>query len=348
MPGSVVSVFSEAEDFEVALRAEGALRLLVTGPGRFKARLTQVALHRLRLAAAEEQLPRIALVAVPTDMILVSLPRGRGPAPIWGGVRNGAGEIMTFGAGQRVHMRTDAPCRWNSVWLPATELVQYYRAMTGAIFAVPTAARWWQPGPAIGRHLRHLCSAAISAVESRSKVLIDAEAARGLEQQLIDALVECLSTGLAIEAPPATREHQHIAVSFEALLQAQPERALRMAEVCAALGVSPRILRISCKEQLGMGPIEYARRQRMQLVHRALRSGNADITSVSAIARRSGFRGLGRFAANYCALFGELPSATLRRGSAGGVPKLALGRPRIRLLMAALTWINAGVMIATV
>jgi hypothetical protein len=60
MPGSVTSVFSEAEDFEAALREEDCLGLLVTGPGAFRARLTQVALHRIRLSAAEEYLPRIA------------------------------------------------------------------------------------------------------------------------------------------------------------------------------------------------------------------------------------------------------------------------------------------------
>jgi hypothetical protein len=59
MPGSVTSVFSEPDDFQAALREEGALGMLVTGPGRFRARLTQVTLHRLRLLAAEEHLPRI-------------------------------------------------------------------------------------------------------------------------------------------------------------------------------------------------------------------------------------------------------------------------------------------------
>ena len=125
MPSSVTSVFSEAKDFAVAMREEGCLALLVTGSGQFRARLTQVALLGLRLSATDEQLPRIALVAVPADTILVSLPRGKGPAPIWGGITIGAGEIMTLGAGQRLHMRTDGPCRWGSIWLPAADLAQY-------------------------------------------------------------------------------------------------------------------------------------------------------------------------------------------------------------------------------
>ena len=286
MPGSVTSVFSEPGDFEATSREEGCLGLLVTGPGQFRARLAQVRLHGLRLSATEEQLPRIALMAVPADTLLVSLPRGRGPAPIWGGMRIGAGEIMTLGAGRHLHARTDGPCRWGSIWLPASQLVRYGSAMTGAVFAVPSAARWWRPRPAMFRHLRHLHSAAIGLVESRSRAVIDGEAAHGLEQQLIHALVDCLSDGSAIEATPC--KHEDIALRFEALLQIEPERAFRMAELCSALGVSAPTLRSCSEEQLGMAPTECVRRRRMQLVHGALRSGNPAAATVAKVARRHG------------------------------------------------------------
>ena len=91
MPGSVTSVFSEADEFGAALLEEGYLGLLVTGPGAFRARLTQVALHRIRLSAAEEYLPRIAFVAVPHDMILVSLADRSGSFADLGGNRDASG-----------------------------------------------------------------------------------------------------------------------------------------------------------------------------------------------------------------------------------------------------------------
>jgi AraC-like DNA-binding protein len=264
MPGSVTSVFGEAEDFAAALRAEGVLALLVTEAGQFRARLTQVALHSLRLSAAEERLPRVALVAVPADTILVSLARGRAAAPIWGGIRLGAGEIMTLGAGQPLHMRTDGPCRWGCIWLPAAELVSYGSALTGSDFAVPSSARSWRLRPSMIRRLRHLHSAAIEAIERRSNAFIAGETAHGLEQQLIEALVEGFATGSAIECPCTIRKHRELAVRFEALLQAEGERTPPMAEICALLGVSQWALRTGCEEQLGMGPTEYARRRHMQ------------------------------------------------------------------------------------
>src|SRR6516162_8703260 len=71
MPGSRASVFGEAEEFQTALSADGVAGLLVTGRGQFRARMTQVALEGLRLAAVEEQLARIAFVAEPAGMVLV-------------------------------------------------------------------------------------------------------------------------------------------------------------------------------------------------------------------------------------------------------------------------------------
>jgi AraC-like DNA-binding protein len=103
-----------------------------------------------------------------------------------------------------------------------------------------------------------------------------------------------------------------------------------MAEICAALGVSERLLRSLCAEHLGMSPTTYLRLRRMSLVHRTLWRGAAAET-VSEVVRRCGFRNLGRFAADYRALFGELPSATLRRSLHPGTAHLVLRRSHSRV-----------------
>jgi hypothetical protein len=136
MPGSVTSVFSEPDDFQAALRADGVLSLLITGQGQFRARLTQVTLHNLRLAAGGECLSRIAFIAVPAGALLISLPIEDRLAVIWGGVEMQLGEMVTLGPGQRIHVRTDGPCRWGIVRLPRGILAQYGRAMSGAGFVI--------------------------------------------------------------------------------------------------------------------------------------------------------------------------------------------------------------------
>ena len=228
-----------------------------------------------------------------------------------------------------MYARTGGPCGWGAIQVPAEDLVQYGRALSGAGFVVPPAARW-RPPPIAGRDFRSLYRAAIRMAEARSTALIDTEAAHGLEQQLIHALIECLSAGSADEETPTARHHRGILTRFEDLLQAEPFP--QITEICAALGVSERTLRECCKQHLGMGPSRYRRLRRMQRVHSALRSRHPRAASVLEVASRYGIRDLGRFASDYRALYGELPSATLRRGSPPGRPDLTLGRPRVKFL----------------
>jgi AraC-like DNA-binding protein len=328
MPGSRASVFGEAEDFEAALSADGVAGLLITGRGQFRARLTQVELDRLRLTAVEESQQRIAFVTVPPGTILVSFPIEDGPSPVWGGTEVRTGEMITFGRGQRLHARTLGPSRWGAIQAADQQLARYGRALSGAAFVAPPAARW-RPPPAAMRQLRHLHRAAIRMAEARAGALTDAQAAHGLEQQLVHALIECLSTGLTDNEPSAARRHRGVLARFEDLLVAEP--SLSMAEICAALGISGRMLRECCKKHLGMGPSGYRRVRRMQKVHRALRSKDSRAATVFEIASQYGIRDLGRFAASYQALYGELPSVTLRRGRQG-LTEFSLGRSPVKLL----------------
>jgi AraC-like DNA-binding protein len=310
MPGSRASVFGEAEDFQAALSAGGVAGVLITGSGQFQARLTQVGLERLQLAAVEETQSRVAFITVPRGTVLVSFPVNGGPSPIWGGFEIRAGEMITLGPGQRVHARTVGPCHWYAIQVPERQLADYGCALSGARFIIPPAARW-RPRRAALRQLRHLHRAAIRMAEARSGALTDLQGAHGLEQQLLHALIECLSDQ-ADEETATERRHRDLLARFEDLLAAEP--FLPVADICAALGVSQRSLGECCKKYLGMGPSAYRRLRAMQQVYRALRNGTADGASVSEVARRHGFRQLGRLAADYCALYGELPSATLRRG----------------------------------
>jgi AraC-like DNA-binding protein len=309
MPGSVISLFSEPDEFQAALRKDGLLNLLVTGSGQFRARLTQVRLNHLRLSAGDEYLSRIAFFAVPEDVLSITLPFGDRPAPMWCGIEMRVGEIITLGPGQRVHARSDASSQWGAIQLPAEEFIRYAEALSGAAFIIPPVARWRPPRAAL-RQLRHLHQASIRTAETRSGVLADSEAAHGLEQQLIHALVDSLSAGPVYEETSAARRHRGLLARFEDALEAEPPPSFT--EIGAALGVSRRVLRECCEKHLGMSPSDYRRLRGMQRVHRALCREDPDTATVSEVARRCGFRDLGGFAANYRALYGELPSATLR------------------------------------
>ena len=237
------------------------------------------------------------------------------PLPVWGGIEIQTGQIITFGPGQRLHARTDGPSHWGAIQMSEQQLIDYSRILNRTRFVLPPAARW-RPARAAVRQLRDLHRAAIRMAEARARALTDLQAAHGLEQQLLDVLVECQAKG-AEEETAAGHRHRDILARFEDLLVAEPP--LPLVNICAALGVSGRSLRECCKEHLGMGPSRYRYLCAMQQVHRALRNGTPDTTSISEIARRHGFHSLGRLAANYRNSYGELPSITLRRASNPGV-----------------------------
>jgi AraC-like DNA-binding protein len=322
MAGSVTSVFSEPEDFEDALRKEGCRGLIITGRGEFRAQLTQITLHGVRLLEVEEQLARIAFIEVSPDMVVAAFPIGEESVLICGGVRTLAGEIMILSPGEQVHLRVDAPCRWGAIWFPADELVQYGRAMTDAAFTVGAATGRWRPAGEASRRLRSLHSAAIRVAAARPRALVAAEAARGLEQQLIDAIVECLSAGSAADDTRSKRRNRDIMARFEQLVQRGHGKIPAIPELSMEIGVSERLLRSLCAEHLGMSPTEYDRRRRMDLARRALRRGADEVATVSKVASHHGFRDPGRFSINYRAAFGETPSATLRRGARSGTGRL--------------------------
>ena len=311
MPGSLTSVYGEPEEFQAALSGDGVNGLVITGPGKFRARLTQIMLDCLRLTAVEEELARVACVAVPAGAVLVSWAIGDNLPPVWGGIEMRPGEMLTLGPRNRIHAGTGGPSRWDTIRLPDKELFDYGRALCGPGLFVPPAPAVWRPTPAAARHLAQLHRAAIRMAAARSGALTDGEAAHGLEQQLIHALIQCLSAGPAKEETSTGHRHRCILARFEDLLRADASRSVT--GICSELGISDRLLRACCREHLRMGPNRYVHLRRMQQIHRELRRENPNTARVSEIAERHGIRDLGRFASDYTSLYGELPSATLRR-----------------------------------
>jgi AraC family ethanolamine operon transcriptional activator len=89
------------------------------------------------------------------------------------------------------------------------------------------------------------------------------------------------------------------------------ERALpSIADLCAVAEVSERTLEYAFREQISLAPARYLRLRRLNGVRRDLRAVRPGDAKVTEVAMRWGFWQLGRFASEYRAVFGELPSET--------------------------------------
>ena len=153
--------------------------------------------------------------------------------------------------------------------------------------------------------------AASELADTAPDILTRPEVAKVIEENLIQAAISCL-----IE-PETTESHhparQSVILRFENYLEAHPDRPLHVLEVCTAIGVSERTLRLHCQAHLGVSPQRYLWLRRMHQVRRALVLADKSEKTVTEIATDHGFWELGRFSVAYRTLFGELPSVTLRR-----------------------------------
>jgi AraC-like DNA-binding protein len=287
--------------------------------------VTEVSLNNLRLWTTTERLSRIAFVAVPGGMMLLSFPIGQARAPICGGIAVPPGNLIAHGPGELFHARTEGSAQWGAILVSLDLLNTYGRAVFGTDFSPPAPVRLWRPLASPRRALCTLHLAAIRTAVARP-ALLDENAAHGLEQQLIEAIIGCISSGETWIESRTKRRGREVMVRFEDLIDSGWTAAKSMPELCATLQISDRHLRYLCANHLGMSPSSYDRVRRLYRARRALRGADPASDSVSAIARQHGFVNAGRFAVRYQKAFDESPSATLRRGSAP-VVTMPKGRP---------------------
>lgn len=113
---------------------------------------------------------------------------------------------------------------------------------------------------------------------------------------------------------PAVVDRASVSRALDAI-EASEEPMIAMAELVHITNVPERSLRAGFGKYLGMSPTRYMQLRMLNRArHRLVTSGPKE-TTVAEVAADLGVWDLGRFAARYRGLFGELPSSTLRQSS---------------------------------
>jgi transcriptional regulator GlxA family with amidase domain len=95
-------------------------------------------------------------------------------------------------------------------------------------------------------------------------------------------------------------------------MHAEPWQPFTVVDLARVAGVSVRVLQESFRQHVGMSPLAYLRRLRLDGAHTELSRADPWDLSVTDVAYRWGFTHLGRFAGAYRSRYGESPSQTLR------------------------------------
>ncbi|MFS0899585.1 helix-turn-helix domain-containing protein [Mycolicibacterium litorale] len=102
-----------------------------------------------------------------------------------------------------------------------------------------------------------------------------------------------------------------------AFIHENADSDIGLSEIAAAANLTPRAVQYMYRRHLGVTPLEYLRRVRLDRAHRDLEAADPSVDTVNSIAGRWGFAHAGRFSVAYRRAFGTQPSATLRATRAG-------------------------------
>ena len=312
MAESGTATFANPDDYQAAV-GDATVNLIVTGGGDFDARLTWLHLRRFHVLRGCENLPRIAFISLSPAQVFVSFPTSEGPPLTYRGLGLQFGDVVFHSRGERTHQRTNGESQWGIISLLPEQLAACGKALTGSKITPPLAGRVLRPSRSAAVRLLRLHSKACRLAETRHQLIANPEVARALEQELLHALVNCLTADDANGNLNTMRHHADIMARFEDALTTHGGPQLNMPALCSAIGVPQRTLRVCCTEFLGVSPIRYLLLRRLNMVRSALRRANPANASVAEIARTYQFQEPGRFAVTYRTVFGEMPSSTLRR-----------------------------------
>ena len=131
-----------------------------------------------------------------------------------------------------------------------------------------------------------------------------------LKRSSLAIVLELLAHSQESTEPRATASdgNWQLASRTRALVEDSPDCPMSVIELALRLGVSRRTVQYACQDALGIKPVSYLRAIRLSGARKEMRHAR----SVSEAATRWGFWHFGRFARDYRAMFGELPSETLR------------------------------------
>ncbi len=291
--------------------ANADFEILPTTKGIFQADFTQVGLNRIWLSRYHLSLPQVSSVTL--DPCRKTIGFLTEPSLLrYYGTKISVGDIIIQKA-DVAHQVSESSLYGGAMSLPIDELNATAEAVVGRDLSKALEKIVVRPDRALMSRLMKLHQVVAQLARDTPEVLDLPEVCRALEEQLLHLMVRCLAEGASIEIKTGERRHSAAIARFEEFLEANPDRAIYLTEICAAIGVAERTLRAACEEHLGMGPIRFLTLRRMHLVRGALLHAHPSEATVTRIVTNQGFWELGRFSVAYRELFGESPSETLRR-----------------------------------
>ena len=184
MPSSAVRTFTDPDDYAAAIR-QGTSELTVTERGQFAAKLIRIDLPSLWMQRFSDNLPRIAHSLLWRGRAVIAFRTEAGPSLLSGGIEMQPTDIVRYSEGQDYYRRSSGfaasgacRCRWRK-WR--------FRRGDGWVDLTPPRDTMLITPPARNGEALRLHAAAGDLAEKAPEIIANPDAARGLEQALIEA-----------------------------------------------------------------------------------------------------------------------------------------------------------------
>jgi AraC-like DNA-binding protein len=176
--------------------------------------------------------------------------------------------------------------------------------LTGYQPVSAAAARYWKATFA------YIRSEILGVPEAAAQPLLAAAA----EQLLVTAVLGSFPNNSLTDPTIEDRHDAHPATlrRATAFIEENAHLSITIADIADAASVTVRAVQFAFRRHLDTTPLAYLRRVRLDAAHRELLAANPAQVTVTAVAYRWGFASTSRFAAEYRAAYGVLPSRTLR------------------------------------
>jgi AraC-like DNA-binding protein len=304
--------FDDPEAYQAAIQG-GQLEILPTAKGRFQVEMSQVRLDRVWMQRFHIALPQVSTaMTAPERKAIAFLTEESSPSVQHCGMEVTPDDIIVCSHGVW-HQRSLPNFHYGSMSVSTQDFPHLYESIVGRELRKERSSPIFRAGRALMSQIRAVHKEVGQLAKLAPDILDCPAVVQDLEERLIQAMVRCFTDGSNRNASRGAQQHELMVSRFEQFLEANENRALYLSEICAAIGVSERTLRFACEDHMGMGPIRFLSLRRMHLAHRALLQADPVASTVTEIATGFGFWELGRFSVAYRRLFGESPSATLRR-----------------------------------
>ena len=286
-------------------RFEGCIEELRIGPA-------QLFRERTRQAVLQRGMPR------PGTLTLAVPVRVSGES-VFCGQRLGPAQALAMRAGDEFELVTHGEFDVVALDVDLDFLADYARRVDALDLdgRLPHSGTLSDAGGGSCAALRELLLTTLRTAREAGALLQHEPMRRALVHATCDVMLARLREAPAEAPPPVTAAtRQRVVREAREYMRRHAGEPIGVPELCAALQVSRRTLQYSFQDVLQLGPVAYLRALRLNGVRRDLSRGGPE--PVADCAARWGFWHLSRFAADYRALFGELPSCTLHRARAAG------------------------------